>query len=136
MLYDFIIKNFILNTLFLISIIALIIFELNEIIQAKNSITPEKAVELINHENAILIDTRIEKEFKQYHIINSINIPSISKSEYILKKYKKKTIIIIHNKNKTAKKITSDLIKLNIKTVYIRNGINAWIKNKLPIKKK
>jgi len=139
MLYNFIIKNLTLSVILLTSITILIIFELNEFIQSKNSINPEKAIDLINHQNAIIIDIRNENEFKQCHVINSVNIPYNKLITYknILKKYKKKIIIIMHNKNNLAQKAIKQLKNNELNEIlYINDGINAWNKNNLPTNKK
>lgn len=138
MIYNFIVKNILLNIIFFLLIILLVLFELKNFLQKKNSLNIEKVIELINHKNAIIIDLRDLTSFKNGHILNSINIPYQKNENYIdkIKKYKNKIIIFVHYNNKLA----SDNIKIlknkkfdNI--FYIKDGIDGWIKNDLPVYK-
>ena len=139
MLYNFIIKNVMLHIVLFIIVIALILFELYEFIYSKNAINTEKAIELINRKNAIIIDTRSENNFRICHIVSSINIPhdKIKKHVNVIKQYKKKTIIIIHYKNRLAQKLINDIKSNNFNDIfYIKDGLNAWNKHDLPTKKR
>ena len=137
MIYNFIIKNMLLNFLLLIIILILVIIEINNYLQNKYSLNPEQIIDLINHKNAIIIDFREKILFDNLHIINSINIPESTNFIDKLKKYKNKIIIIVHNNNKSSIKIINKIKKEKINEIfYIKNGINEWIKNDLPIKSK
>lgn len=133
MLYNFLIKNLIISLILISSILILVLFEINEFIKSKNGITTETAIDLINHKNAIIIDVRTETDFKKCHIANSINIPDykIEKKQQILKKYKKKHIIIIHQNNSKAQK-TVKILMLDLENVsYLKDGIDTWTKKNL-----
>lgn len=133
MLYNFLIKNLIISIILILSILILIIFEINEFIKSKNGITTETAIDLINHKNAIIIDVRPEIDFNTCHIANSINIPDhkIEKNKQILKKYKKKHIIIIHKNNTQAQKTVKNLM-IDLENVsYIKDGMDSWTKKHL-----
>lgn len=136
MIYNFIIKNIILNLLLVTIIFVLIIIEINNYLQNKNSLKIEEIIDLINHKNAIIIDFREKKLFDNLHIINSINIPENTNFIDKLKKYKNKIIIIVHNNNKSSIRIINAIKKEKLnETFYIKNGINEWIKNELPVKR-
>ena len=135
MLYNFLIKNITISILLIIFMVILVLFELNELIQSKNSINSKRAVDLINHKNAKIIDFRTEDHFKQCHIIDSINIPYTNFKKYNnkIKRYKRKTIIIIHYKNRLAQNLIKELKILDINdAIYIKDGIEAWKKDNLP----
>lgn len=138
MIYNFFIKNiFIILTTLIITLI-IILIELKEYIYKKNGLTPHEAITLLNNNNAIIIDFRTQKDFNNAYIIKSINIPlkNIEKNIHILKKYKKRIIIIIEDKKYNNNKIKKILEKLECQnTMYIADGIHAWIKNELPIYK-
>ncbi|HFL8824414.1 MAG TPA: rhodanese-like domain-containing protein [Candidatus Azoamicus sp. OHIO1] len=134
-LYSFFIKNVFLTALFITSILIWISFEIKEMIYSKNSINPTQAIEIINHNNAIFIDSRNEKLFNEKHIINSINIPleEINDQNKKLKKYRNKTIIVIQTNNFYARKTINILKNLEFKNIlYMNDGINSWNKEQLP----
>lgn len=135
-LYNFFKKNILLCASFIIAILLLIIIEIKEYISKKTGINPYEAIDIINHKNGVIIDTRTEKHFKEKHIPNSINIPieKLNEKNISLKKYKNKTIIIIQKDNFQAKNIIKILKNLNFQnTLYINNGLSSWEKEQLPI---
>jgi rhodanese-related sulfurtransferase len=60
-----------------------------------NSLLPQEATMLINHEDAIVLDVREDSEYAQGHILNSVHIPLSMLSEKIsrLEKYRNRPII-------------------------------------------
>lgn len=138
MIYNFIIKNIFIIIAIIIIIIFLIIVEFKDYKYKKNGLTPQEAIRLLNNNNAIIIDLREEILFNECYILNSINVPSnkINENKNILMRYKKNLVILIENKKNDKK--TIDKIKSygcnNI--MYIIDGIEAWIKNELPVYKK
>ena len=138
MLYNFIIKNFILSISILVLIILLLFFELYEFIYSKNAISTDKAIELINRKNAVIIDIRNESDFKVCSIINSINIPydKFKNNINFVKKYEKKIIILVYNENRSTQKLINDIKSNKINQIfYIKDGLTAWNKNELPTRK-
>ena len=138
MLYNFILKNLTLSIILLILLIILITIEIISYTEKKYILKPSQVIELINHHNAIIIDVRTTTEYNKQHIINSINIPYkfLESDITVFKKYRNKTVIIIHSKNSLAKNTIKLLNKIGINnTFYIKNGINSWIKENLPTKK-
>lgn len=135
MIYNFIIKNIIIIVIILLLTLTLIYIEVKEFNYKKNGLTPEEAIRLINNNNAVLIDFRVEKEYKNCHIINSINIPLTqmeNKKNFFIKN-KKKILIIIEDKKYNQKNITKHLFNYGcLNTQYLKNGINSWIKDELP----
>ena len=65
-------------------------------LQGVKNLLPFEATLLMNHDDALIIDVREESEYKQGHILNSINIPSGMLSDKIgrLEKYRDQPIII------------------------------------------
>ena len=39
------------------------------------NIRPAEAVQLINHQDAVVVDVRSDKEYQEGHIVNAIHIP-------------------------------------------------------------
>lgn len=138
MLYNFFLKNSFLIISFFILIFVLFVLEINFFLNSKNFLNSFKIIELINHENALLIDIRSESDFLTFHILNSINIPfdKLLNNIIKLKKYKLKTVIIIHsNNNLSIKAINFFRENEFVKVFSIEGGISSWVKNNLPIKR-
>ena len=85
-LYNFIIENWILSTLFL-TVLGILIFSF---VSQKSSISPTEAVNLLNKmgDKLLIIDLRPIDAFKNGHIINAVNL-SVNNLENSLDSYTK-----------------------------------------------
>ena len=111
----------------------------NLLIGNKGNITPVKATELINHENAVVIDVRPAADFSQGHIINAVNIPATTLSGQInqLQKYKGKPIIVSCRSGAQSSVACKQLIKEGFENVHnLKGGILNWQSENLPVTKK
>ena len=120
--------------LFLILVITLNCYNSNPEI---NPISAKSLQEKINNgEDIIIIDTRIEAEYKTGHIANSIWL-SVDMNENDIKKKiddKSKEIVICSNKQSHALYSANMLSKLGYNNiVYLNNGIKAWINANYPL---
>jgi rhodanese-related sulfurtransferase len=139
MLYEFFIKNIFTFLIFFVSLLLIILIEINEYNKKKFCITSREAVNLINHNNALIIDFRNYEDFQKIHIINSINIPEdkINEKSNFLKKHKNTIMIIISYNDNNCIKIIKKLKTFQINNLtYIKKGIKLWEENKLPVIKK
>ena len=119
-------------------IILLIIEETRKIVQGVAKIPANKAVDLINREDAVVIDIREANKFNDGHIIGSINIANSEIENNInkLTKYKDKPIIVVCNLGQSAIKAGSRLKKHGFTKVFsISGGIAEWQKSNLPLVK-
>lgn len=106
---------------------------------SKGNITPVVATELINHEDAVVVDVRPAADFSQGHIINSINIPATTLSGQInqLNKYKDRPIIVSCRSGAQSSAACKQLIKEGFENVHnLKGGILNWQSENLPVTKK
>jgi len=105
----------------------------------KSAVDPARAIELINREEAVVVDISAMADFAKGHIINAINIPSngFKNQTSQLKKYKQ-TPVIIHCRTGSASSPARKLLKKEgFEKVYeIRGGLLAWQNANLPVSKK
>lgn len=102
-----------------------------EVLHSNNndSISPQQAVDYMNHQHAVVIDIRTKDVFGQGHIIDAINIEQSQFTDNVKKvqKYAKKTIIIVCAVGKDSPKIIAKLKKENfVKVLYITGGMHEW----------
>lgn len=101
-----------------------------------NEVKPSEAINLINHQNAVVIDVRSDKEFEQGHIINALNIPldKLEQSSKKLSKYKDKAIIIYCRTGQTSQRACKQLEKDNFSKIHnLRGGLLSWERDSLPL---
>jgi len=134
----FITENLYLCLAFVI-ILALLV---NNLFGAKlkgyNPVTPAQATQLINHDDAVIVDVREDKEFVTGHIVNSIHIPQsgISKRLSELEKYKQKPVIVSCRSGSRSAHVCGILKKNGFDKIHnLSGGIMAWQSASLPITK-
>ena len=131
---DFLISEALLSTSTIILISLLIGSFLADNFRKYKIIDTNEAISLMDNKNLIIIDVRTEKERKKYHIAGDIHIPinQIKNKINVLDKNKK--ILLYCNKGMLANNSARLLTRHQFTQVYsLKNGIQAWIKNNLPI---
>lgn len=96
------------------------------------------AVSLINHENAILIDTRADDQFKQGHILNAINVPLALLSERMgeLQPYRERTLIVYCDSGRQSAHAGATLRSAGFTSIYkLSGGLMAWKSAGLPLER-
>lgn len=121
----------------LIVILGLLIYNL--VVGGKGSVEPLQATEMINHQEAIVVDVRPAADFAKGHIINAINIPMNGFKNQIatLTKHKGKPIIVNCRSGAQSSMACSQLRKEGFEQVFnLRGGIMAWEAASLPLTRK
>jgi rhodanese-related sulfurtransferase len=102
-------------------------------------LSPMDATQLINREDAVVLDVRSDGEFNQGHIVNALNIPQKSIQEQLSKlgKYRNRPIIMACRNGQAASGVGSTLRKNGFEQVYsLAGGLVAWEGANLPLVKK
>ncbi|MGF1615658.1 MAG: rhodanese-like domain-containing protein [Gammaproteobacteria bacterium] len=102
-------------------------------------VTPLDATQLINHEEAIVLDVRGEAEFSEGHILNSMHIPMKYLSEQMrkLEKHRSRPIITACRTGQQSAGACAMLRKHGFERVYnLSGGILGWQNASLPLTKK
>jgi len=111
---------------------------LEPIFSGIKTIKAQEAVRLMNDENTIVVDVRLEKEFKEGHILDSIHIPVGALESRIreLDSAKDKTVILNCQTGSRSKQAGTILKKHGFENLFsIDGGMNAWINSNFPIDK-
>lgn len=122
-----------------IAILGALIWNLVSDSGGKNAVDPVKATELINHENAVVVDVRSMAEFGKGHIIHSINIPLNGFKDQLkqLEKHKDKPIIVVCQSGSRSGMAARMLQKEGFaQAKNLRGGILAWNNANLPVQHK
>ena len=133
--------EFVANHLFLFSllaaILALLVWNLfGNAISGIADIVPVEATRMMNHEKAIVLDLRAEKEFADGHIINAINTPvgTLAEKTEDLEKYKKRPLILTCKNGMDSARAARILKLKQFEKIYcLKGGLQAWQSAKLPL---
>ena len=132
--------NFVQHNIWLVILAALsgfmLIFpSLRSKISGAGEVDPTGAVQLINHDNALVLDVREANEFSSGHIANAMHIPlnQLSDNANTLEKYKEQAIVVNCRSGSRSAMACSTLSKLGFTKVYnLKGGILAWQQAQLP----
>lgn len=103
-----------------------------------NSVGPAEATQLINREDAHILDVREAAEYAAGHLPEAKNIPGSALAGRIgeLDKFKDKPIIVCCASGMRSNKACGDLKKLGFEKLYnLSGGVDAWVGAGYPIKK-
>lgn len=119
------------------AIIAVLVYELREKLQSFASLSAMQAVRLMN-QGALVIDLRARQEFDAGHIGDARNVPQadLEKEAEALKKWRDKTVITYGSDGGDGATAARALMKLGFTKVFsLDGGLNAWLKDNMPITK-
>ncbi len=125
--------------LFLALVVILGLLAHNIIVGGKGSVEPLQATELINHQEAMVVDVRPAADFAKGHIINAVNIPMNGFKNQIatLVKHKSKPVIVNCRSGAQSAVACRQLRQAGFEQVFnLRGGIMAWEAASLPLTRK
>lgn len=105
----------------------------------KDAVDPSGATELINHENAVIVDVRSIAEYNGGHIINAINIPLNGFKDQMgqLEKHRERPIVTCCRSGSRSGAAIKLLRKSGFERVHnLRGGMLAWENANLPVKRR
>ncbi|MEJ2576193.1 MAG: rhodanese-like domain-containing protein [Gammaproteobacteria bacterium] len=105
----------------------------------KDAVDPVQATDLINHQNAVVVDVRSMAEFNGGHIINAVNIPLNGFKNQLgqLEKYKDRPIVDCCRSGSRSGMAVRTLRKAGFEKAHnLRGGMLAWESANLPVKRR
>jgi len=125
--------------LFLALVIILGLLIHNLIVGERGSVDPLAATELINRQDAVVIDVRPAADFAKGHIINAVNIPmnGFKNQMAVLSKYKGRPIVVSCRSGSQSSAACHILRKAGFEEVFnLKGGVMAWENANLPLTRK
>lgn len=122
----------------LLVLILLVILEFIKLRRKAKSINPQQAVNLINHQNAVVVDIRSSESFANGHILESISLTMKEMTDGKLnkiEKFRSKPIIVVCARGIEAAKATELLQQKGFQSHLLEGGITAWSQAGLPLVK-
>lgn len=134
-LIEFVTNNAILVGVWLAFLLMLFLY--NQKLSGK-SVSTNQATQLINREDAVVLDIRDRKEYKAGHIAGAINIPYADLKTRIseLDKHKSVPIILVCKTGQTVSAASKMLLEKEFNAVRLSGGMMEWSSQNLPLIKK
>jgi len=100
------------------------------------SITPAQLTAILNREDGVVLDLRDAADFRQGHIVDSVNLPFSKLGERIaeIERYRDKPVIVVCKMGQSAGAATRTLKEKGFEKVYrLGGGIMEWQASQLPL---
>ncbi len=133
---------FITNHWVLVSLLGVLVlaFILNEIIgghfRSRHTVLAEHAVQMMNHQNAVVFDIRTETEFSAGHIVGAeqFTTATLDKKMPHLEKYLQRPIIIGTTNGQDTTKMMALLREKGFSRIFILSGgMQNWKSTGMPM---
>lgn len=111
---------------------------INRRLRGFDDVDAQKAVSLVNHDDALLLDVREANEYSEGHILDSVHVPlsAFDKRVGELEKYKDRPIVVACRSGHRSARAAGILRKNAFEQVYnLRGGVLAWANAGLPLTK-
>lgn len=134
---SFLENHWLLSLSFIIVFVLIIFLELIKQKKGAARLTPQQAILLMNHENAVVVDIRNPDSFMSGHIIGAVSLPlaDIENKSNKLEKYKSQTIILACASGFDSDRAAASLTKKGFKTLVLAGGLTAWRNADMPLTK-
>lgn len=118
-------------------VVMLLIVEFIRLKRQTFNISSSQATQLINHNNAVVIDIRSKENYRKGHIIDAHSYPSkeLLATSKKIEKFKAKPIIIVCGAGIESQKVATFLIKQGYNAYSLNGGIRSWIDAQMPLVK-
>jgi len=130
------------NLLLCLAFVIVFVMLFNNLFAAKlkgyHPVSPAEATQLMNHDGAVLIDVREDKEYVTGHIVNAIHIPQSGIKNRLseIEQYKQKPVIVSCRSGSRSAHVCGILKKNGFAQIHnLSGGIMAWQNASLPITK-
>lgn len=98
------------------------------------ALSPTQAVQMMNHQHAVLVDIRDAASFQAGHIPQARNLPAAEFEKKISSLPKNKPVILVCEQGRSAVAAAAQLRKLGVAEVTIlEGGLRAWSTAGLPV---
>ncbi len=135
---SFFLEHWLLSLIAVLLIIALLVLELRGKVGGALRVSAKQAVEMMNRQQAVIVDTRDRNAFKAGHIINAVhvNVSEVNSDHAQLAKHKDNPIIIVCANGTQAPNLAAKLHKQGFsKAYYLQGGLASWKQENLPVVK-
>lgn len=117
----------------LLAVIAMLL--MHETRKSGPSLSPQKAINIVNAEQGVFLDLRDAADYKQGHIVDALHIPSAKLADRMpeLEKLRNKPIVLVCKMGQQSGAAGKQLKANNFDKVYkMTGGMTEWSNLQLP----
>ena len=111
--------------------------EIKRRLSGVRDVGPGEATRLLNHENAIMVDMRSDRDYRDGHIVNALHVPAENNDMPArLDKYRDRPLIVYCRSGQRSLPVCGKLRKQGFEQVYnLKGGVLGWQQADLPVSK-
>ena len=119
--------------------VLLVLFVHNEMQRGGGTVSAQQLVDMVNRDNALVLDVRDSDEFKSGHIVDAVNVPFNSLESRLgeLEPYKERPIVVACKMGQHSNAAGMVLRKNGFASVArLNGGVMEWRGQNLPLVKR
>ncbi|MFN7097333.1 MAG: rhodanese-like domain-containing protein [Gammaproteobacteria bacterium] len=132
---QFLAAHWLLSAAFVIVLVLLIGNELFARSRAAEQCSPQKLVQMINHDNITIVDVRDKTDYRAGKIVGAKNIPADELMKRVSDLDKTKPIVLVCSNGQQTSKLAHQLKEQGYNASYLAGGIAAWRSDNMPLDK-
>lgn len=133
----FISRHPILSLVWIALLVAVIVLTVKSKLSKVKEVARGEAIQLINKEDAVVVDTRNRDDYRRGHIAGAINLlPNDIKNGSVgeLEKHKAQPVIVVCANGMSARESAEHLFKAGFERVMVlKDGLAGWSGENLPL---
>ena len=117
----------------------LVLFIRNETQRGGSTVSAQQLVDMVNRENAVVLDVRDSEEFRSGHIVDAVNVPFSNLEGRLgeLEPYRQRPIVVACKMGQHSNAAGMVLRKNGFETVTrLNGGMMEWTGQNLPLVKR
>lgn len=137
-LIEFVVNHWILSLALVMIAGMLIAGEVQQYIGGIKQIGPAEATQMVNHNNALLLDVRGKSEQADGLVPSAVSMPlnEIEERSGELEKYRQRPVITFCKDGQQGRRACGILRKLGFESIYnLDGGLSAWRNANMPVQK-
>lgn len=133
---DFMVRNWAMMAALMFVLILIVGNELHFLRYKGKEISPQVTVNLMNHQDAVVIDLRDREKFRKGHILHAIHAEAKDFTDKTLDHYKNTSIILVCERGVQSSSLAIKLRQYGFKKPFVLGGgMVSWEDAQFPIVK-
>jgi len=110
-------------------------FMWNENRRAGSSISVHQLTQQVNSANALVVDLREPKEFREGHVVDALNIPYAKLAERMADLDKTRPLVLVDKMGQHSAAAGRSLMQAGFQVSRLNGGMSEWSGSNLPVVK-
>ena len=130
-------QHWLLSLTFILVVVGLLIIEFFKQRQGTTALSPNQVTQLMNHNDAVVIDVRSNILFNDGHIIGAQSVPLTEFNEKTKKldKFKTKPVVVVCQLGNESPRAADTLREQGFNVFTLAGGLRSWLDANMPLVK-